>query len=1076
MKYSLMFFSSGEGASAQESLRQILHLAVMADEHGLERVWLPERHFVRFGALHPNPAVLAGAIAARTSRLRIAAGSVVAPLHDPLRIAEEWALVDNLSGGRVDMALASGWRAEDFCLAPELYASRHAVLEERIGQVRRLWSGHAIARQDGEGRWQQVATLPHPVQPGLPLWVTAARNPHTFELAGRCGANVLTYLIDVGLDGLAERLALYRSARAAAGHSGPGVVTVMLHTYLGEDSALVKSRVAPQYLNYLIRNAELLGRPGDAAASIDAADARALAGAQFERAFERLSLMGGIAQCRPLAARLAALGVDEIACLIDFVDDWQMIGDALPSLLTLAQESGAVAAPGGAAIPASQTAATPLAQIGQEQFYAHIAALGGHYGPQFQWVQSVTVNDTEARARLAAPACADPAAWRAQLLDAAVSTAHAIGMQPGMYASSRALALPVGFGSVQFASPAGLRGAAGPGDYNVYTRRRSGFQRADGALVFDVAVTGGDGRPVLTINSMRMQRLPAFGAAAGARPALLHQVCWREWPAPAPASEGAPPCFVHAQDAPPGLLAALRDEGARCVPAQAGPDGAPAGPDLAPVALWCVLPADPGDDADALAAADLATGQAHRMLADFLQWSAAQALAGGPPMLVLVNGANEHVDGAAQEAPPSPASAAVWAAAGSLLMAWPKAAMLVLDLDPDVPWPQQAALIVQLQRGTARGCFALRGGRAFHIDIDATLASAPALDRCGPPLAPGARVLVTGGTGGLGRVLASWLLAEGAGHLRIVARHTDRAAPWVRLLREADSGLRLDLVDADVATAAGARAALAGLPEGERWDAVFHLAGDAAGMWGDQGAPGTIERCLAPKLDALSELCRAWGARAPRQLVLFGSMSAIQGSAGQPCYAAANAAFAALARMHPGMRGVDLRVCWFGPWEGEGMAGHPLLRSVLESKGLVPMAPGDALACLRDVLSSSCRTALIARSATGAPALATQAVHAGAPQRQGVLRADLLRMLGAIMQVAPDALRTDHNLYDLGFDSLMAIEFKHMVQQELGVELTLSALLDTSTIDQLIEVMLPMTGAAPDLRPAAGAGQFEMVI
>ena len=230
MDFSLMFFSGGEGQGAPAAYRFIREVAQFGDRAGFSRVWLPERHFVPFGALHPAPAVLAAHLAAVTGRIRLAAGSVVAPLHHPKRIVEDWSVVDNLSDGRVDLSLASGWLRSDFEFAPESYDERHAILARRCDEVRALWRASAAATGvSSEAPGDRV--FPSPVQPELPLWVTAARNPQTFALAGRQGANVLTYLVDLGMERLANSIAIYRQARAEAGHAPEdGRVTVMLHT------------------------------------------------------------------------------------------------------------------------------------------------------------------------------------------------------------------------------------------------------------------------------------------------------------------------------------------------------------------------------------------------------------------------------------------------------------------------------------------------------------------------------------------------------------------------------------------------------------------------------------------------------------------------------------------------------------------------------------------------------------------------------------------------------------------------------------------------------------------------------
>ena len=103
---SLMFFSADEAETKEDRYRFVREASRIADARGFEAVWIPERHFHRFGGLFPNPAVVAAAIASETRHIRIRAGSVVLPLHDPIRVYEEWAVVDNLSRGRVDLSFA----------------------------------------------------------------------------------------------------------------------------------------------------------------------------------------------------------------------------------------------------------------------------------------------------------------------------------------------------------------------------------------------------------------------------------------------------------------------------------------------------------------------------------------------------------------------------------------------------------------------------------------------------------------------------------------------------------------------------------------------------------------------------------------------------------------------------------------------------------------------------------------------------------------------------------------------------------------------------------------------------------
>ena len=199
-----------------------------ADAHGFAAVWTPERHFHAFGGLYPNPSVTSAAIAAVTQRVAIRAGSVVLPLHHPVRVAEEWAVVDNLSNGRVGLSFASGWQPNDFVLQPGSFANaKHGMMVATSRRVRRLWRGESASSFPGPTGQATCSsrTLPRPVQPELPVWVTAAGNPETFGWRARPGASVLTHLLGQTLEELAEkieRLPAARGARAATARAAVG--------------------------------------------------------------------------------------------------------------------------------------------------------------------------------------------------------------------------------------------------------------------------------------------------------------------------------------------------------------------------------------------------------------------------------------------------------------------------------------------------------------------------------------------------------------------------------------------------------------------------------------------------------------------------------------------------------------------------------------------------------------------------------------------------------------------------------------------------------------------------------------
>lgn len=336
VRFSIYFFSDDGSRASGSKYRLTLESARFADEHGFEAVWTPERHFQPFGGLYPNPSVLGAALAAVTKRVGIRAGSVALPLHNPVRVAEEWSVVDNLSGGRVGISFASGWHPDDFVLYPSPYDDRKEVMFRGIEIIRRLWKGETILLEGAGGRAVEVRTLPRPIQPMFPMWITTAGSPATWERAGSTGANVLAALVGYEPADLTRLVLGYRRARAAAGHvPAAGIVTLVAHAFVGEDDAVVRELVREPMTSYLktyMKQFQGISLASTADADRDARDVAALA---FERYFETSTLLGTQNKCSRVVDAASACGVDEIACLIDFGLDTDTVLASLPRLAEL---------------------------------------------------------------------------------------------------------------------------------------------------------------------------------------------------------------------------------------------------------------------------------------------------------------------------------------------------------------------------------------------------------------------------------------------------------------------------------------------------------------------------------------------------------------------------------------------------------------------------------------------------------------------------------------------------------------------------------------------------------------------
>jgi natural product biosynthesis luciferase-like monooxygenase protein len=350
LDFSLFYFSSDESEGVSDKYKLLLEGAKYGDQHGFAAVWTPERHFHAFGGLYPNPAVTGAAIAAVTERVQIRAGSVVLPLHHPLRVAEEWSVVDNISKGRVGISFASGWQPDDFVLKPENFADNKNVMLRNIEVVRKLWRGEALPFDGPLGKAVNTRILPRPVQKELPYWVTSAGNPETFKAAGRIGANVLTHLLGQTVDELKEKLAAYREAWKEAGHAGEGYVSLMLHSFVGTDEAAVRAKVKQPLIEYLRSSLNLVKQyawsfpafkrregmeqssAGVDLQSLDKDEMDALLEHSFERYYETSGLFGTPESCLAMIDSIKAIGVDDVACLIDFGVDSASVLEHLPYL------------------------------------------------------------------------------------------------------------------------------------------------------------------------------------------------------------------------------------------------------------------------------------------------------------------------------------------------------------------------------------------------------------------------------------------------------------------------------------------------------------------------------------------------------------------------------------------------------------------------------------------------------------------------------------------------------------------------------------------------------------------------
>jgi len=166
----------GDPRSDVELYADAVEVAVLAERLGFDSVWVTEHHFVDDGYL-PSLLPLAAAIAARTSRVRIGTALLLAPLHDPIRLAEDAAVVDLISAGRLTLGLGLGWREEEFEGLHIPIRSRRRRLEDAIAILRQAW-GPGLVTGTPSSPYPGISVTPKPAREGgPPIWIGGFAEP-----------------------------------------------------------------------------------------------------------------------------------------------------------------------------------------------------------------------------------------------------------------------------------------------------------------------------------------------------------------------------------------------------------------------------------------------------------------------------------------------------------------------------------------------------------------------------------------------------------------------------------------------------------------------------------------------------------------------------------------------------------------------------------------------------------------------------------------------------------------------------------------------------------------------------------
>ncbi|MBV1960568.1 MAG: LLM class flavin-dependent oxidoreductase [Immundisolibacteraceae bacterium] len=191
MKFGLLhLFESAGDRGEQQMLDEQIALMQAAETYGFDSVWTAEHHFSEYGFC-ASPALALAAVAKTTSKVRLCSGVVVLPFHNPIRVAEEFSMLDLLTDGRIELGVGRGYQPAEFEGYGVDQTQSTEMFDEALEIILKAWTEETFSYQGKHFQYQNVSIRPRPLQqPRPPIWM-AAVSESSFEKAGRYGLNLL---------------------------------------------------------------------------------------------------------------------------------------------------------------------------------------------------------------------------------------------------------------------------------------------------------------------------------------------------------------------------------------------------------------------------------------------------------------------------------------------------------------------------------------------------------------------------------------------------------------------------------------------------------------------------------------------------------------------------------------------------------------------------------------------------------------------------------------------------------------------------------------------------------------------
>jgi alkanesulfonate monooxygenase SsuD/methylene tetrahydromethanopterin reductase-like flavin-dependent oxidoreductase (luciferase family) len=260
MKFDIFYqLPQASGQVAERRYRELIEECVEADRLGFGTVWLAEVHFAPRFSLMPAPMMLLAAIAERTRQLRLGLAVNLLPLHHPMRLAEETAMLDVISGGRAEFGAGRGAFPLNYRGYNVAVGESRGLFEETLEFVKRAWSEDRVTFRGKHFSADGVSVIPRPVQRPHPPIRLAANSLETFEFAGAHAYPIFAGGPVNPIPVLGDRLKVYERALAGSGLARPADwLAGLLMVFVGRDRASVRTAIEPSLRNYFNSVAEII--------------------------------------------------------------------------------------------------------------------------------------------------------------------------------------------------------------------------------------------------------------------------------------------------------------------------------------------------------------------------------------------------------------------------------------------------------------------------------------------------------------------------------------------------------------------------------------------------------------------------------------------------------------------------------------------------------------------------------------------------------------------------------------------------------------------------------------------------